>query len=448
MAATAIPPEPIDTSAIEELVGLKRDRAVLAARLERMAVEADKVSQAVFRRVQADYQARLAALDASAAPLKDQARREYVKLRRQLDEVGAQRAGALQDQEELELRHRLGEFEASEFSARSAEVAQRVTGLDRELAAVTAVRERFVAAFDSEDELTQGPSQAAAADVPADANGANGPDSASGADSAGGEAVEDRASIASMPESAALTSARAAEAPAAPDPPPATAKGGARPRSGTVAAPLAQTAQTAQSTQSARSAQSAQAAPLAPAPAAAPAGTLEVQLAPDDAPAAPLPFTTIAAAEPLTGAPEAAAAPAPPSPATLPGAGTRPAPLLAGTVVLSDLMRPAEANLAPGGTMIVTFGRLVPLDEAAGLGELRVQPFTTIGRTRQNLIQLDAPSVSRKHAQIVLSEGGYVLRDLGSENGTFVNGERVTEHLLAEGDHLQFGILRFSFHAA
>jgi hypothetical protein len=437
MAATAMPPEPIDTSAIEELVGLKRDRAVLAARLERMAVEADKVSQAVFRRVQADYQARLAALDASAAPLKDQARQEYVKLRRQLDEVGAQRAGALQDQEELELRHRLGEFEASEFSARSAEVAQRVTGLDRELAAVTAVRERFVAAFDSEDELTQGPPQADAAHV---TDGAGGADSADVPDVAGGGAVEDRANVASLPGSAALTSAGAAEAPAAPDSRTA-AKGGARPRPGTVAAPMTQSTQTAQT------AQTAQSAPSAPTPPAAPAGTLEVPLAPD-APAAPLPFATLSAAEPMTGAPEAATAPAPPSPAAPPGAGTRPAPLLAGTVVLSDLMRPAEANLAPGGTMIVAFGRLVPLDEAAGLSELRVQPFTTIGRTRQNLIQLDVPSVSRKHAQIVLSEGGYVLRDLGSENGSFVNGERVTEHLLAEGDHLQFGILRFSFHAA
>ena len=420
----ALPLEQIDTSVIEELVGLKRDRAVLAARLERMAAEADKVSPAVFQRVQADYQARLATLDGSAAPLKDQARREYVKLRRQLDEVGAQRAAAQQDQEELELRHRLGEFEASEFSAKGAEVAQRVTALDRELAAVTAVRERFVAAFDSEDELAQSPPEADAAGLP---DGHTPPNVASA------PSAPDVPDVPSTPRLAGPPAE-----PAAPTGLPAAAKGGARSRP--VAVPAA-------------------VAPAAASPAATLAGSTGVRHAPA-APADPEPPVSAAPAEPMRLPQEAQAAPTPPALAAEPAppppapplpssAGTLPAQLLGGTVILSDLPRPAaDANLAPGGTMIVAFGRLVPLDEAAGTSELSVQPFTTIGRTRQNLVQLDAPSVSRKHAQIVLTEGGYVLRDLGSENGTFVNGERVTERLLAEGDHLQFGSVRFSFHAA
>jgi hypothetical protein len=476
----APPPEQIDTSVIEELVGLKRDRAVLTARLDRMTAEVDKVSQAVFQRVHADYQGRLAALDGSAAPLKDQARQEYVKLRRQLEEVGAQRAAALQDQEELELRHRLGEFEASEFSARSADVAQRVTGLDRDLAAVTAVRESFVAAFDSEDELTQSPPAANSANgahVPGIADSASSATGATGLNIANGSNAESIAkadSLASLPTPppplTPLTPltieptapvADIANSPAEPpaSPPVSTAKGGSRPRPGTVTAPpsattlLAPDVFLAPEVPLAPGSPGSPDAPLAPALAAALAGTMAVPPAPA-APSGAVPLAPAAPAEPLPFVPPALAEPAPPPATRRPGAGTVPAPFLGGTVVLSDLplaaapAAPADTGVAPGGTMIVAFGRLVPLDEAAGVNELRVQPFTTIGRTRQNLIQLDAPSVSRKHAQIVLTEGGYVLRDLGSENGTFVNGDRVTEHVLAEGDRLQFGALRFSFHAA
>ena len=55
--------------------------------------------------------------------------------------------------------------------------------------------------------------------------------------------------------------------------------------------------------------------------------------------------------------------------------------------------------------------------------------------------------VSRRHAEIALSEGGYVLKDLGSPNGTFVNGEPVTEHRLKEGDRITMGGQVFVFKA-
>src|SRR5579863_10748804 len=71
-ARMALPIEQIDTSLIEELMGLKRDGETLRARLARMAGEADKVSAPVFQRVHADYQARLAALDERAEPKKQQ----------------------------------------------------------------------------------------------------------------------------------------------------------------------------------------------------------------------------------------------------------------------------------------------------------------------------------------------------------------------------------------
>lgn len=58
----------------------------------------------------------------------------------------------------------------------------------------------------------------------------------------------------------------------------------------------------------------------------------------------------------------------------------------------------------------------------------------TLGRQRHNHIVIDSPQVSRRHAQIRLRFGRYVLYDLGSSAGTIVNGEPVREHILASGD--------------
>jgi diguanylate cyclase (GGDEF)-like protein len=63
-----------------------------------------------------------------------------------------------------------------------------------------------------------------------------------------------------------------------------------------------------------------------------------------------------------------------------------------------------------------------------------------IGRTRDCTIRIDDPGVSRRHARIVQTgPGSYVLEDLGSRNGTFVRGNRVTSQQLGEGDRLAVG---------
>lgn len=70
----------------------------------------------------------------------------------------------------------------------------------------------------------------------------------------------------------------------------------------------------------------------------------------------------------------------------------------------------------------------------------------TIGREVGNTIVLDRDTtVSRRHAVIETAGGGYVLRDLGSSNGTFVNGARVTERPLQPGDEITLGATRFRF---
>ena len=63
----------------------------------------------------------------------------------------------------------------------------------------------------------------------------------------------------------------------------------------------------------------------------------------------------------------------------------------------------------------------------------------TVGRTQNNSVRLHDTEVSREHAELVRRGDSYVLRDLGSSNGTYVNGRPATEHELASGDQLQFG---------
>ncbi len=64
----------------------------------------------------------------------------------------------------------------------------------------------------------------------------------------------------------------------------------------------------------------------------------------------------------------------------------------------------------------------------------------TVGRSRRCDIAIDDPSVSRKHVFLTFHEGKIHLQDLGSSNGTFVNGERVTTDAeLYDGDALRLG---------
>ena len=63
----------------------------------------------------------------------------------------------------------------------------------------------------------------------------------------------------------------------------------------------------------------------------------------------------------------------------------------------------------------------------------------TIGRAPDNSIQLAEPSVSGRHAQLDLVGERYRLRDLDSTNGTWVNGETVTDVFLRAGDRIHFG---------
>ncbi|HLI80732.1 MAG TPA: FHA domain-containing protein, partial [Candidatus Binataceae bacterium] len=101
----------------------------------------------------------------------------------------------------------------------------------------------------------------------------------------------------------------------------------------------------------------------------------------------------------------------------------------------------AEAGLAAskdGAMLVNASGQSFPIQSGRE---------TKIGRATDNDIVLGDSSVSRHHASIESSNGSFRLRDLGSQNGTFVRGERVNEAPLKNGDAVRVGDASFTFRA-
>jgi len=71
--------------------------------------------------------------------------------------------------------------------------------------------------------------------------------------------------------------------------------------------------------------------------------------------------------------------------------------------------------------------------------------LVSIGRNPECEICLDDVTVSRRHAEVSHIADSYVVRDMGSLNGTYVNQQRVDEKALGHGDELQIGKFRMVF---
>src|SRR5438105_3981471 len=83
----------------------------------------------------------------------------------------------------------------------------------------------------------------------------------------------------------------------------------------------------------------------------------------------------------------------------------------------------------PAGALVLSDGSRVPLGEET----------VTLGRLPDCEVVLSDTNVSRRHAEIHLRGDHYVLVDLGSTNGSKVNGARVKERVLADGDEITLG---------
>ena len=97
-------------------------------------------------------------------------------------------------------------------------------------------------------------------------------------------------------------------------------------------------------------------------------------------------------------------------------------------------------DLPAGGSLVVRNG------EQTGVALDLNAKVTRLGRHPDSEINLDDITVSRRHAEIERTARGHVVRDVGSLNGTYVNGHRIDEALLQQGDELQVGKFRLLYH--
>lgn len=98
----------------------------------------------------------------------------------------------------------------------------------------------------------------------------------------------------------------------------------------------------------------------------------------------------------------------------------------------------ALAPVPPGASICVLQGFYegleVPLD----------RDWLVVGRGRGADVVIAEPTISRAHAALGFGEDGFFVQDLGSTNGTHVNGRRCEQLKLCDGDQIQIGGLRLS----
>ena len=112
---------------------------------------------------------------------------------------------------------------------------------------------------------------------------------------------------------------------------------------------------------------------------------------------------------------------------------------------LSDRERRRAATEA-GATATPGPGRYLAVEDGEEVVHLRLdQAVTRLGRGMTATVPLDDPTVSRRHALVVQRGDEIVLCDDRSTNGTWLNGERILEAVLADGDLIQLGAVRLHF---
>ena len=115
------------------------------------------------------------------------------------------------------------------------------------------------------------------------------------------------------------------------------------------------------------------------------------------------------------------------------------------TVEAGEVRQPVSDLPRPGGTQFPGRPRLVVSGSSPGTGleagstyELQT-PVTLLGRGTDCDLRMVDPGVSRHHAELRVEDGQVVLVDLGSTNGTFVNGQPVRRVALVDGTNVTLG---------
>ena len=109
---------------------------------------------------------------------------------------------------------------------------------------------------------------------------------------------------------------------------------------------------------------------------------------------------------------------------------------------LGDVMRVGDLN---GNSIQIAYGGAAEgglrtrAVETLDLAKLAAQPSVVIGRAPSSDLVMPHPSVSKNHAMITRQNGEIWIRDLGSRNGTFLNGTRIAQSRLRNGDEIRVG---------
>jgi len=313
----------IDVSSIEELQRIKAEQDVILERLDLMEEKRGAVSEEVYDRVHLDYEGQMTMLEEQAGPLKEQARGQHASLKIVLEEIEESLKSEEMDLEELQLRHDLGEFSDEDFGTKMEECEALVSGHQDDLAEAQALKEQFISAFHSEEELEEEPQSGPTDESPE-----------SDRETLGGEEIDG-----------------ASELSEGPPPPPGDD-------------PVFEAEETA---------------PVALEAEEIPEQTAEVSL---------------------------------PSPSP------------------------------DGETMILRWPKLLLQTEGGDFEEHSVVGVSTsLGSGTECDITISGIKVAERHAEILLTEDGHLIRDLESSVGTLVNGVEITEWNLADGDSIQMGEL-------
>jgi hypothetical protein len=390
---------PIDISILEALIELRKQQAQVDQFCQRAEERKDKVEAAVFTRVMADYGKRRGDLEAQAAPLVTRALVEYRKLRASFDAVRATQAAARLDKEEIEFRHALGEVDdpvkddrLKEPERLIAETTEQLLGLDKQEAL-------FAQALPGVD--------------------------------------LDAALQAAPPEPPKPEPEPTPEPPAASGSSKAATSGSRRAASGTSKA-------------TSGAAKAASHLPVVGAEDPATSGTVQVAIVgppmEEAVEFADSDQTMLEAAGPASA--DFAWPPVDDGLVSVPLSNS-------GPIVVGKAPTPPPMPAPPSGgvdvedrTFIVPEALLLSEADNGQAVNFRLTALTYIGRSEDNQLRLLDPGVSRRHVLVMATPGGYTIRDLGSQNGTYVNGTRVDESPLTDGDRITIGEINLVFRGA
>jgi hypothetical protein len=395
---------PIDVSVLEALIELRKQQAQVDQFCKRADERKDKVEAAVYTRVMADYGKRRAELDAQAAPLVTKAMVEYRKLRNTFDMVRGTQAAAKLDKEEVEFRHALGEVDDALKAERLKEPERLIAETTTELESLDKLEALFGQALPGMD--LEAALNAMVEDEPATQRA---PSGAVPAASGSKPAASGSKSAASGSKASASSTVKAATG---------TAKAAA---GGAATVPVDQS------------------------------GTHEVAaLKVASAGAEAVEFSDDGDRTVLEqgGGPASADFAWPPV-----DDGIVPVPI--GSSGPIEVGKPLPPPVPPSKdvevedrTFIVPEALLLSEADNGQAVNFRLTALTYIGRSEDNQLRLLDPGVSRRHVLVMATPGGYTIRDLGSQNGTYVNGTRVDESPLADGDRITIGEINLVFRGA